>query len=934
MSESKSKVNPDFLGLGFSKVDRDLFFLLDCFEEVLEECGEKNLTKFMPWKSVLDPSSVTRFPERVGQVYSLAFQLLNMVEENASAQTRRLRESTLGLFEEPGLWGHELQEAKDDKIQESQILSVLQQVRVEPVLTAHPTEAKRSSVLEQHRAIYQLLVKRENSMWTPYEQELIKEEIKAALERLWRTGEILIRKPEVSEERRNVIHYLKNVFPHVIPMLDRRMEQAWDKVGFSKEAIRDWKNLPVIQFGTWVGGDRDGHPFVSDQVTSSTFKDLRLNALHVLYQHMDQMIERLSLSHFIQKPTLEMTSVMTRLSEELGERASRLLGSYPEEPWRQFALLIQAKLPLERGTGDRLQILEREGSYTHPDQMKEDVRALYRSLVEIGAERIADSEVRPLIRLIQVFGFHSAVLDIRQNSQFHDIALSQLMDAAGLNGKGFLTWNEEKRLQFLNQELKSPRPFTHGETSIGKEADAVLSCYRVLADQIKNYGYDGIGALIISMTKRLSDLLVVYVLAREGGLTIFTDEGIVCKIPVVPLFETVDDLRASPLMVRKFLAHPVTQRSLKTQYEIESQKLGRKRPLPSQQIMIGYSDSNKESGILAAQWELHRAQKAISHEGKKAKVQIRFFHGRGGTISRGAGPTHWFLESLPAHSIEGDFRVTEQGETIAQKYANLITATHNLELLLAGSTSQTVRHRFRKEKNFGLEKTLNHLCVKSRDRFRELLDHDGFMTFYAQATPIDALEQSSIGSRPSRRTGSRTLGDLRAIPWVFSWNQSRFYVPGWYGVGSALKDIHDHQIDVFQHLARDVRQWPFLNYLLTNVETSLYSADPEIMNAYADLVKEDRLKRHFMKSITDEYLTTQDMLEKVFGKTFSGRRPRMAKTLKLRADALKLLHYQQIILLDRWRSSIQEKDEDSARRTLPQILLSINAIASGLGTTG
>ncbi len=934
MSEIKSKINPDFLGLGFSKVDRDLFFLLDCLEEVLTECGEKHLARYLPWKSELDPSSVTRFPERVGQIYSMAFQLLNMVEENASAQTRRLRESTLGLFEEPGLWGYELRRSKEGKVTEEQILSVLSNVRVETVLTAHPTEAKRSSVLEQHRAIYQLLVKRENSMWTPFEQEQIKEEVKSALERLWRTGEILVRKPEISEERRNVVHYLKNVFPKVLPMLDLRLIQAWEKAGYSVDCFKDWKNLPMIQFGTWVGGDRDGHPFVTAEVTRETFKELRLNALYVLHQQMNTVIERLSLSHFVQKPSLEMTAVISRMAEEIGERGGRLLGVYPEEPWRQFALLIQSKLPLERVSGNRIEILEREGSYSYPEQMSNDLRALYRSLVDVGAERVAESDVRPVLRLLEVFGFHSAQLDIRQNSQFHDLALSQLMEASGLNGKAFLTWPEAKRVKFLNEELKSPRPFTHGEGSIGKEADAVLSCYRVLFEQIKLHGQEGIGALIVSMTRRLSDLLVVYVLAREAGLTEHTEEGLLCKLPVVPLFETVDDLRASEEIVKRYLVHPVVLRSLKSQLLKDNQSSGRTRPLPSQQIMIGYSDSNKESGILAAQWELHRAQELLTQAGRKAKVNIRFFHGRGGTISRGAGPTHWFLESLPKNSIEGDFRVTEQGETVAQKYANLITATHNLELLTAGATAQTVRHRFTKARSYGMDKTLNRLCLKSRKAFRDLLEMDGFMTFYGQATPIDALENSSIGSRPSRRTGSRTLGDLRAIPWVFSWNQARFYVPGWYGVGSALQELHDHHPEEFNNLVGNVRNWAFLNYLLTNVETSIYSADLEIMTAYSELVKEEKVRRIFMKTITEEYQRTQVMLEKVFGKTFAARRPRMAKTLKLRADALRLLHYQQMNLLGRWRAASLDQDEEATRRLLPQILLSINAIASGLGTTG
>ncbi len=929
---AEKTVAPDFLKLGFSKVDRDLHFLIQCFEEVLIESGEKSLARFLPWTNELEASSVTRFPERVGQVYSTAFQLLNMVEENTSAQMRRLRETTLGLTRDPGLWGYELRQLREKKFTETQVAAVLSQLRVEPVLTAHPTEAKLSTVLEQHRAIYKLLVKRENTMWTPMEQAEIKEEIKAALDRLWRTGEILLRKPEVAEERRNVQHYLRNVFPKVIPMLDQRLTQAWIEAGFDPKPLDHWRVYPSIRFGTWVGGDRDGHPFVTAQVTERTLNDLRLNALMVMHEQMDELVERLSLSHHVQKPPMEMHGVMSRLIEELGDSARRILRRYPEEPWRQFALLIQAKLPIEQGGG--MEIREHAGAYRDPREMREDLKALYRSLCDVEAKRIADRDVCAVMRTLEVFGFHLAALDVRQNSQFHETALSQLLDAAGLNGKGYLTWSEEKRLKFLNQELKSPRPFTQGAASIGKEADAVLSCYRVLAGHLRKNGSQGLGALIVSMTRKLSDLLAVYVLAREANLTEWSEEGLVCLLPVVPLFETIDDLQGSPEILRRFLQHSVTARSLKVLHHRESEETGRKRQLPSQQVMIGYSDSNKESGILAAQWELHRAQQALCRVGRQAGVAIRFFHGRGGTISRGAGPTQWFLESLPSGSLEGDLRMTEQGETIAQKYANLITATYNLELLTAGTASQTLRHKRATRTTHGLEKILNRLCKTSRESFRKLIENESFMSFYSQATPIDALEASSIGSRPSRRTGTRSLADLRAIPWVFSWNQARFYVPGWYGVGSALTELKKSDPKGFEKLKNRIRQWPFLRYLLTNVEASLASADLEIMQAYCGLVRDPKIRTSIFRKIREEHRKTQEGLEALFGSEYSTRRPRLTKTLAMRADALRLLHYQQINLLERWRAARDESDEDTARRLLPQILLSINAIASGLGTTG
>ena len=375
--------------------------------------------------------------------------------------------------------------------------------------------------------------------------------------------------------------------------------------------------------------------------------------------------------------------------------------------------------------------------------------------------------------------------------------------------------------------------------------------------------------------------------------------------------------------MRAFLAHPVTQRSL---------RMG--GALPVQQIMIVYSDSNTESGRLASQWAVHRAQAALVAAGREAGVRIRFFHGRGGTISRGAGPTHRFLDALPSGTVNGDLRLTEQGETIAQKYANGPTANFNLELLLAGTAATTLRPAG-PPLSASLEASVNRLVATSREVYEGLLREGEFMEFYSQATPIDALEQSSIGSRPSRRTGPRTLADLRAIPWVFSWNQARFYLPGWYGVGSALARLRDEDGAGFAELRSTLDGgWPFFRYVLMNVETNLASADREIMSQYAALVGNERVRASFLGRIMEEFDRTRAMLAECFGRKSMARRPRAAKTLALRAHALRVLHHQQIGLLERWRGLQHAGDNEAAKRMLPELLLSINAIASGLRTTG
>ncbi|MDE1170358.1 MAG: phosphoenolpyruvate carboxylase [Verrucomicrobium sp.] len=942
------------LEAGLAKVDRDLGFLIETFANVLRRLGEGSLADHLPWS----PGAARKkarlvkggeLPPRLGQAYSIAFQLLNLVEENAAAQSRRARETAYGVAAESGLWGDQLSRLKSLRLPAAKLAEALGRVRIEPVLTAHPTEAKRSTVLEQHRVLYLLLQQRENPIFTPGEQEELVRQIETVLERIWRTGEVLTIKPDVAAERAAALHYLRDVFPEVLPDLDNRLRLAWESLGHDPELLADPLARPRVSFGSWVGGDRDGHPLVTAQTTKETLKELRLGALVVLKRHLDELTGALCLSAADQPPPAYLLQRIGRLAADLPEEAGEtLLRRHAQEPWRQFASLVTAKLPLELAEGIDPRISEASGRYHHARQLQADLQLLRRSLVDVGARRIAAQDLDPVIRLVDVVGFHLAALDIRQNSRFHDLALAQLMNAAGMDGDGFLKMGEEERLEFLRMELASPRPFTHPHTFLGPESEAVQSCYVVLVSHLRKYGAEGVGALIVSMTRRLSDLLVVYLLAREAGLARTTEEGLVCLLPVVPLFETIDDLQHSPQILEEFLQHPITRRSLQAQQNgtvlhlldraihgpshVEEKPLTHPGPLV-QQVMIGYSDSNKDSGILSSQWNLHRAQETLTAVGKRCGVRLRFFHGRGGTISRGGGPTHRFLEAVPVGSLQGDLRLTEQGETIAQKYANRITATYNLEILLAGTAGVTLRQEHQPRKPHRLEPLLDTLAEWSGEHYRRLLQREHFMEFYAQATPIDALEVSGIGSRPSRRTGQRNLEDLRAIPWVFSWTQSRFYLPGWYGVGTALETLKEKDPATFRALAGHAREWPFLGYVLMNVETNVASADAETMRSYAALVTRKKVRETFLGIILEEFERTRSLFEEIFQGSFAARRPRMVKTLQMREEPLAFLHREQIALLAKWRK-LREGDPASAEQLRPTLLLSINAIASGLRTTG
>lgn len=914
----------NYLSDGFAKIDRDLRELMTCLNEVLEELGEEETRSRLPW--INGEETGAGGARGLEQAYSIAFQLLNIVEANAAARTRRLREIHEGLASERGLWGNQLSRLTSKGWTPEEIAAYLPDVRVEPVFTAHPTEAKRGAVLDQHRAIHQFLAELDREDLTPSERLEIRRKIKICLERLWRSGEIFLDQPDVADERRAVMFYLRDILPDAVTRLDMRLRWAWNELGFTPELLGAPETRPRLSFGTWVGGDRDGHPFVTAKVTGETLQELRLNALLVIHRQLDTLAEALPLSSHFQKASSELLDRVAVLRKELGPLGEQIIARFPGEPWRQLVLLMQGRLPLQLGAADRAWIAESGVRYQRPEEVASDLSILEQSLAEVGGQRLIRETVWPVLRILDVFGFHLAQLDIRQNSRTHDLAMAQLLKAAGVpDGENFPDWSEEKRLELLRRELLSPRPFLgpNNHLGLGPEADAVLSCYDTLREHIREHGREGLGSLIISMTRQLSDLLVIPVLAREAGLTEWHHGTLSSPLPIVPLFETLDDLERSPKLLKEFLSEPVAKASLDRRHG----------HLPVQQVMIGYSDSNKDCGILASQWGLHEAQEAMTRVAGEEWIALRFFHGRGGTISRGAGPTHLFLDALPPGALQGDHRMTEQGETIAQKYANISTSTYHLELLLAGVTGISLAGK-RSERDIKVCSGIADFLAKaSRKAYRNLIEAPGFISFYDQATPIDALESSRIGSRPKRRSGQRSLADLRAIPWVFSWNQCRYYLPGWFGVGSALESLEKEQPEKFKTLQKDLRNYSFLYYVLSNVETNIASAEISIMRDYAELVTDIEIRERIFGMISEEFERTREQLKKVFGGSLDERRPRMGKTLLLRASALALLHEQQIKTIRDWRTA-QKENPAKAEALLPRVLLSINAIASGLRTTG
>lgn len=948
--------------LDLQKIQHDIDFLRTCYISMLQEIGEHDVVRGLE-----GDLSGSIDPHKISKAYSLYFQLLTIVEENAAVQLRRKLESEHGLSRISGLWGKTLRDLKARGLSGEQIAEELPRNRIEPVFTAHPTESKRSTVIDQLRAIYLLMVRRENPMYTAQEQEHVTAQIQAAMQRLWNTGQVFLQKPTIQDELRNVLHYMKNVFPEVLPMLDQRLRDAWLQTGFEPSLIAEPSQLPAVSFGNWVGGDRDGHPFVTADVTRSTLFELRKTALNMIQTDLRDLARKISISQ-LETPTPEiLTLAIQRLREECGDAGLEAVSRNPNEPWRQFLNLIIVKLPLDQlgnplhgvlGQDAQDHEIARSGAagngffYRHENELLNDLDILAESLKQINASRILRVDVEPAIRKIQVFGFHMMALDIRQNSRFHDVAMSQLMQAAGVDdAASFPEWSEERRLAFLNKELESTRPFVRRRYRLGDEADAVLDCYRVVFRHCLRNGTSGIGSLIVSMTRSLSDLLVVYVLGREAGLMEVTDEGLASILPVVPLLETIGDLEKGPQILHDFLTHPITRRSLRLQAALRNHGVNladgpvKLAALPQgelvQMVMVGYSDSNKDGGIMASLWSLNKAQRKLTETAAAQGVRVRFFHGRGGTISRGAGPTHRFIAGLPTETIGNDMRVTEQGEVISQKYANKITALYNLELLQAGTMGLTMGayepHDLepeRAEVYRKLEPIIEKVYRFSLEHYQKLIRTDGFVNFFAQATPLDIIENSSIGSRPARRTGKRSFEDLRAIPWVFSWSQSRFFLTGFYGVGAALERLKKESPEEFDLLTDyAVGFYPF-RYIITNASSAIALADTELMEAYAGLVEEESLRDTIFGMIREEYTRTKEMLELLYGQDLSERRGRMYTMIGYRDEKLRPLHHLQIQQLREWRRLKAEGKDQEAAELMPGMLLVLNAIASGLGTTG
>jgi len=894
----------------FKKISDDRMFIVNCYTEMLSRINENEVVDLINSNLQVVKIQKNELPnEKIIQSLSIYFQLITLVEENAATQYRRRLEDQDKITTMRGSWAEALNIWINTNVSEDEMLHAISETHIIPVLTAHPTEAKRITVIEIHRELYLLLVQKENTSLSKIEQGVIRENIINLLERWWRTGEIYLEKPDIKDERTNVIHYLSKVFPVVLKNADNQLKSSWITLGLNPNKIKNPDLFPKISFGSWVGGDRDGHPFVSAAITKETLLLHRKTALALIREELFNLVKKLSISAITNLVPFELSEAINQKVKSLGESGQKAIERNHYEPWRQFVNLIicQFDNTISENFSD---------SYTYYKSSKaleEDLKLLRAVLLQNGLKSLAEDLLFSVERSVKTFGFHLAKLDIRQNSTFHDKAITQILKANGEKEFDFENWNEEKRVHYLNNLLENNSPITNVTVSYGAEADAVLDCYRVVRQHINQYGDNCIGSFIISMTRNLSDLLVVYLLMRETQLL---NTG----IQVVPLFETIEDLLDGPQILDAFLKHPITQ---SRKYKIAHK----------QEVMLGYSDSNKDGGTIASKWNLFKAEIALSEVGRKNNTEIYFFHGTGGTISRGGGKYHRFLESMPENTVYGTFKITVQGESVAQLFGNPMTAKYNLNALTSGVARHVIENKNKlATPNYPVE-ALEILAQKSFEHYRKLIETPGFINFYSKATCIDVLEKSKIGSRPARRTGTRTLKDLRAIPWVFSWNLSRISLTGWYGLGEALKTLKEAKPNEFKLLKQAAKYWNFFKFLMIQTETNLILSNVEIMKLYAYLDEDTNERDLFMNKILTDHQNGFQLIEELFDEPASIRRNGQFDNLKWRNDKLFVLHQLHIDYLKIWRSMDDENCLEKDK-LLIKLLSLINALSSGLKNTG
>jgi phosphoenolpyruvate carboxylase len=776
------------------------------------------------------------------------------------------------------------------------VKSWVNELMVRPVFTAHPTEAARRSVLNKLGRVAKLL----DQPSTQSQRSQLAETIDV----LWQTDELRVGRPEPLDEAMNALYYLDDLFKLTIP------EVLND---FKNEIKRLGVDLPLdarpLSFGSWIGGDRDGNPNITASITESAMVLQVGHAIRVTIAAMDELRQMLSVSTRITGVSQALLKSVEQDLKHIPEFEERFKRLNVQEPYRLKATAIVHRLAFTRNRHASGTEHVPHRDYNNTSELLADLTLMRDSLLENRGELMATGLLERTMRTVSAFGLTHATLDVREHSDAHHHTLAFAL------GDSYKSKNHQERFAILASELSSSKKLDFGKCD--ERAQKTLDTFKAIFDIVQRFGPESIETYIVSMTKGPDDLLAAIVLAKQAGLVnVSTSTAI---IGFAPLLETVAELRAAGEILETLLSDPGYRKIVELRGNL-------------QEIMLGYSDSNKDAGIATSQWEIHRAQRKLRDVAMKHGVKLRLFHGRGGSVGRGGGPTYEALVALPWGSIDGQIKMTEQGEVISDKYSLPSLARENIELMLAASLEATVLNRAPRQSNEDLAKwnsCMDLISESSFARYRALVDHPDLPAYFYTSTPVEQLGEMMLGSRPSRRPDAAGgLDGLRAIPWVFGWTQSRQIVPGWFGVGSGLRAAREAgKSDVIEEM---LGQWHFFHTFISNVEMTLAKTDLEIAKRYVEALVPKEL-HHFLDVIAEEFkLTCEEILKVTKKDSLLGDQPILARTLQVRDAYLAPLHLLQVNLLERVREHDGEVDPTLQRA----LLLTINGVAAGLRNTG
>ncbi len=864
----------------------------------------------------------------VVRAFSYFSHLANIAEDQHHNRRRRVH-ALAGSPPQPGSLLRALLSAADEGLSGEALRRFFDAALIVPVLTAHPTEVQRKSILDAQREIARLLAERDAPL-TARERERNTTLLRAHVTKLWQTRMLRTTRLMVADEIENALSYYQTTFLREIPALYRELEEDVATVFPRRGARGEPATLPAFfQMGSWIGGDRDGNPFVTAQTLRHA---ARRQASVILTWYLDEIHAlgaELSMSTSLVDVSAELLALAERSPDHSEHRA--------DEPYRRGLIGVYARLAATcrelTGEDAGRHAVGPAPAYTSPEDLRADIRIVIDSLAAHHGEALADARLTSLARAIDVFGFHLASIDLRQVSDVHEATVAELLKVAGVEG-AYAALSEADKRTLLLRELQQPRLLTLPFHTYGETTASELEIFRAAREVRARYGSRIVRNYIISHTETLSDLLEVMLLQKESGMFRHGTNGgggAGLDVMVIPLFETIEDLRNAPQIMGDLLALPGFDAVLAAQDN-------------EQEVMLGYSDSNKDGGFLTSNWELYKAELALVDLFERHGVRLRLFHGRGGTVGRGGGPTYQAILSQPPGTVNGQIRLTEQGEIISSKFANPEIGRRNLETIVAATLEATLlptRNRPKGLEEF--EAAMQALSDHAFSAYRNLVyETPGFKDYFFATTPITEIADLNLGSRPASRKlmdkKQRRIEDLRAIPWGFSWGQCRLLLPGWFGFGSAVQRWLDEAGSAKAKAARLAtlkrmhKQWPFFANLLSNMDMVLSKADLNVASRYAQLCDDRKLRNAVFSRISAEFTLTGQMLAAITGQSERlADNPLLARSIKNRFPYLDPLNHLQVELLKRFRSGKAGSNDARVRRG---IHLSINGIAAGLRNSG